>query len=463
MALPTPKTSRQVALDVLNKFHVARHNAGEILHSMIHQTDQKAQATDLVFGVIRNRPAIDMLITRMADAPLKRIRKKLLNILRIGVYELIFAPKTAQYAVVNEAVNLAGTVARKKQAGFVNAVLRNVSRSIVDRTISLADADVLKTLPQSPQTGCLFNIEILPDPKADPAAYLSNAFSLPKWLIDDWLSKFGFEQTRQICFAGNRAPSIFIQPNTLKISAKSLAERFTVRRIEFDIDPTGKLLKLKSHTPVHELPGFDEGLFTVQDPTGAQAVEILAPQPGWTIIDLCAAPGAKTIRMAQLMDNVGRIIATDIDRRRLQKVNENCIRCGITIVRIVPYDRLEEVVPKLGRCDAVLLDVPCSNTGVLARRPEVRLRINPQAVGRLSRTQLRLLEKAAQIVSTGSRICYSTCSILNQENKEVIKHFLLNNPDFCLESENLTLPRIADDTSFDHDGGYVAILVKNPA
>jgi 16S rRNA (cytosine967-C5)-methyltransferase len=129
----------------------------------------------------------------------------------------------------------------------------------------------------------------------------------------------------------------------------------------------------------------------------------------------------------------------------------------------VPYDRLEEVVPKLGRCDAVLLDVPCSNTGVLARRPEVRLRINPQAVGRLSRTQLRLLQKAAEMINAGSRICYSTCSILNQENKEVIKHFLLSNPDFCLESENLIFPRIADDTSFDHDGGYVAILVKTPA
>ena len=460
MAQSNYKTSRQVALDVLNTFQVGRHDAGKILHSIIHQTDRKAQATDLVFGVIRNRPAIDMVIAKMTDAPLKRIRKKLLNILRIGVYELVFAPETAGYAIVNEAVNLAGAVIDKKQAGFVNAVLRNTSRSIADRTISLADADTLKTLPQSPKTGCRFNIEILPNPKTNPADYLGKAFSLPKWLIADWLSDFGFEQTRQICLAGNRSPSIFLRPNTLKISAKALAEKFTAERIEIELDPAETTLRLRSHTPVTELPGFDEGLFTVQDPTSAKAVETFAPKPGQTIIDLCAAPGGKTVQMAQLMDNIGRIIATDIHHERLQKVSQNCKRLGISIVRIVPYDRLARVVSEIG-CDVVLLDVPCSNTGVLARRPEVRLRITPQAVSSLAQTQLELLQKAAEMINAGSKICYSTCSILNQENSEVIKQFLLNNPAFKVESENLTLPCTATDTSFDHDGGYIAILVKS--
>ena len=464
------KTGRRIALEVLNRFDVGRHDAAEILHSIIHQTEQRSQATDLVFGVIRNRFAIDMLITKVGGTPAERISKKLINILRIGTYELVFAPKTAGYAIINEAANLAGAsrgetasrraVAGKKQVGFVNAVLRNVSRSISDRTISLAGADVLRTLPQSPQAGCLFNNAILPDPKTNPADYLSKAFSLPKWLITNWLGEFTFAQTSKICFAGNRPPSVFLRPNTLKISAKSLAARFTVDGIEFELDPTGKMLKLKSHQPVFKLSGFDEGLFFVQDPTSAGAVQILAPKPGWTVIDLCAAPGGKTVQMAQLMNNTGRIIATDIDPERLQKVGQNCKRLEITIVELIPYERLAQVIAEIGRCDAILLDVPCSNTGVLARRPEARLRITPEAVARLARTQLQLLEKAAKMISTGSKICYSTCSILRQENSEVVKQFLSDSSNFSLDSENLTLPSPAAPESFDHDGGYTAILRK---
>ena len=470
MALPTLKTSRRVALEVLNKFDLARHDAAEILHSIIDQTSQKAQATDLVFGVIRNRSAIDMLITKVGGTPAERIHDKLVNIICIGTYELVFAPKTAEYAIVNEAANLAGAIAGKKQVGFVNAVLHNVSRGIADRTVSLTDADPVKTLPQLPQTGCLFTNSILPDPKTHPAEYLSKAFSLPLWLVADWLDEFAFEQAKQICFASNRAPSVFVRPNTLKISAKALAQKFTADGIEFEMCEPGTMLKLKSHQPVTKLPGFDEGLFTVQDPASTRAVEILAPQPGWTVIDLCAAPGGKTVQMAQMMNNTGRIIATDIDHRRLQKVGQNCRRLGITIVELIGYEQVHQLIAEVGRCDAILLDVPCSNTGVLARRPEVRLRINPRAVAGLAQTQLQLLEKAANMISTGSKICFSTCSILNQENSEVVKQFLSDSSDFSLDSENLTmsfprkressLPSPATPESFDHDGAYTAILRK---
>ena len=459
MGAPEPKTGRQVALQVLNRFDVARLNAGEILHGMIHQTEQKAQATDLVFGVIRNRFAIDMLIAQIGGTPTERIHKKLVNILRIAIYELAFAPKTAEYAIVNEAANLAGAVAGKKQVGFVNAVLRNISRSIADRTVSLTDADVLKTLPQSPQGGCLFKNTILPDPKTHPADYLSKAFSLPRWLVTNWLDEFGLERTTQICFGSNRRPGVFLWPNTLKSTTDALAKRFTAERVEFARGADQPMLKLKSHQPVFKLGGFDEGLFFVQDPTTAKAVQILQARPGWTVIDLCAAPGGKTVQMAQLMNNTGRIIATDIDSQRLQKVDANCKRLGVTIVETIPYDQVHQVITKIGRCDAVLLDVPCSNTGVLARRPEVRLRIKPKAVVGLAQTQLQLLEKAARMVSAGTKICYSTCSILEQENTAVAKQFLSKSPGFNLESEELVLPRAAGDRC-GRDGGYIAIIRK---
>ena len=391
------KTARQIALGVLNKFNVDAGDAPQILGSIIDQTAQRAQATDLVFGVIRNRLAIDMVVSTIAEVPVERIQKKLLNILRIGGYELIFAPKTAEYAIVNEAVELSLLVAGKKQSGFVNAVLRNITRNITSRTSDLTDADIQRMLPQSPQFGCKFKAAILPDPQRDPAGYLSKAFSLPKWLVTNWLSEFDFDKTRKICFASNRRPGVFLQPNLLKTTVDGLVEKLIaddVKADEFEVIWQREMIKLKSNKLVSELSSFAEGLFTIQDPTAVLAALSLGPKPGWTIIDLCAAPGTKTVQMAWLMNNNGRIIATDINSDRLQKVDQNCRRLGITIVQTVGHDLLEEVVSKLPSCDAILLDVPCSNTGVLARRPEVRLRIKPQVLISLAETQLGLLEKA---------------------------------------------------------------------
>jgi len=461
MATPKPLTARYLALTILNKFSIHTGNAAEILHSVIHKTDHRPQATDLVFGVIRNRPAIDMVITKIAETPTERIGKKLLNILRIAVYELVFTPHTAQYAIVNEAVNLAGQTAGKKQAGFTNALLRKITRNITNNPSGLTDSNAQKTIPQSQTTGCQFNAVILPDPQKSPDTYLAGAFSLPQWLIAEWLNEFGFKQTRQICLACNRRPGIFIRPNSLKTSAKDLTEKFMADGIEFKTFPDTEMIKINSRQPVFELTGFEDGLFTVQDPAAAKVAAVLAPKPGQTILDLCAAPGTKTTHLAELIIDTGRIIATDIDARRLQNVKLNCDRLGITAVDIIGYDKLPRTISKIGPVDAVLLDVPCSNTGVLARRCEVRLKIKPQFVKKLSKTQLKLLKHAAEIVTSGGKICYSTCSILKQENTEVLQQFLCENLSFKLEYEKLTLPTTASDASFEHDGGYVAIIKKS--
>jgi len=463
MAKLEPKTARQLALKVLNSFNPLKHDAAEILHKIIHKTDQRAAATDIVFGVIRNRHAADIIISKTASVPITRISKKILNILRIATYELIYTTDPAQYAIVNEAVNLAHTITGKKQAGFVNAVLRNIIRNIEQNRINLDTSDPSRTLPVSPKTGCQFRDDILPNPKTKPAAYLSDAFSLPKWLTDQWIDEFGFDVAKNICFASNRRPSIFLQPNTLKISTEALLEKLKAlddRSMELEILPEAKMIRIKTHKPISDIDGFAQGLFTVQDPTAAAAADVLSPKPGQTIIDLCAAPGGKTIRMAQLMNNKGKIIATDIDNRRLEKVNQNCRRLGISIVQTVPYNQLYKTIAEISQCDAVMLDVPCSNTAVLARRCEARLRINKNFLKSLLKTQYQLLEKTGNFLTPTGKICYSTCSILKQENSSLLKAFLSANPNFYMHSEKRVLPSIADMTSYDYDGGYVAIIVK---
>ena len=456
-------TARHLALNVLNKFSIDRHDVRTLLHRMLSSTTEKALATELVYGSVRNIQTLDMIIADAADLPLSRIQKELLNILRIGTYELIFTPHTPEYAAVNEAVKLTYATAGNKQAAFTNAVLRNIVRAIANRAAQLEDANLRTTIPNSSTTGCRFHNALLPHPKQNPAEYLSKAFSLPEWLIERWLSDFDFEQTRTICLASNRRPAACIQPNTLKISPQDLLEQFTSAKIDARLvpnPPSGPMIRIQTTQQIMKLPGFKKGFFTIQDPAAAKVPKILDPKPGQTIIDLCAAPGTKTVLLAQLMQNEGTIIATDIDPRRLEMVDQNCQRLGVTIVKTIPYEKLTQTLKQIPKIHTVLLDVPCSNTAVLARRPEVRLRLKPQILTSLTKTQYQLLENAAKIIAPhrNAKICYSTCSILKEENSLLIRQFLSQNHDFELVLQQLTLPIIESETDFDHDGGFVAVL-----
>ena len=191
-------------------------------------------------------------------------------------------------------------------------------------------------------------------------------------------------------------------------------------------------------------------------------MQLLQPQPGWTILDLCAAPGTKTTQLAEMTGDKAKIIATDIDSERLKKVKENTTRLGINSVRITPYEELfqNSKFPASGGAglfDCILLDVPCSNSGVLAKRPEARYRISQKAIQKLTITQGELLESAINLLKPKGKICYSTCSIQKCENSELIKKFLQKNSQLKLETELLTLPSAED---FDRDGGYAAVITK---
>jgi 16S rRNA (cytosine967-C5)-methyltransferase len=458
MTCQRPITARAVAMAVLNEFDPQRNYAGPILNKLLDKTQEKQRATDLVFGTIRNRAAIDLLIAEFGDCPVERIPTELLNIIRIGAYELIYSPATPQYSIVNEAVEDAKTVGGRKQTAFVNALLRQITRHIKSREVSLSEPDARKTLPRTLLTGCEFDSDILPEPKLSPADYFSTAFSLPEWLISDWLAEYGPEKTRQICFASNRKPSLYVRPNKLKTTTKELAEKFRQAEIDFEILPDESMIRIKAARAVTQLPGFADGLFTVQDITASKAVEILKPKPGWTILDLCAAPGGKTTQLAELTDDSAKIIATDINNERLQTVKDNIARLGIRSVSIVAYEDLEKAAAQNGPFDAILLDVPCSNTGVLAKRIEVRYRLKPKTITELARTQLQLLETAAAMIKPQGKICYSTCSIQKAENSQLVGLFLQKNRNFKLEVEQLILPSAE---GFDCDGGYVAIITKN--
>ncbi len=453
-----PTSARAIAADVLNQLDPKHDYASELLNKLLHKTSESQRATDLVFGTIRNQAAINIVIAKSTDCPIDRIPAKVLNIIRIGAYELIYSPATPDYSIVNEAVETAKAIVGKKQVGFVNAALRQITRHITNRQTQLSKVISLRTLPQTPTTGCEFDTDILPDQKSSPADYLSAAFSLPKWLIKDWLDECGIEATRQICFASNRRPSIYIRPNTLKITAQKLAEKLHTANINAEVVPDIEMIKIKSPKEIMQLHGFAEGEFSVQDISAAQVVKLLKPQPDWKILDLCAAPGTKTTQLAEATEDKAQIFATDIDPQRLEKVKENIIRLGTKSIKMVEYEQLcQKSKSSIDGFDCILLDVPCSNTGVLAKRVEARYRITPKAIKDLAKTQANLLKTAASMIKPNGRIVYSTCSIQKQENSRLIKDFLQTKTGFELESEQLILPTA--DAVADHDGSYIAMIV----
>jgi 16S rRNA (cytosine967-C5)-methyltransferase len=467
---PSQLSLRQAAWEVLNHFNAAERNCAELIEKFGAKTQNRSGLVDITLGIIRNYAFVDSLITQVSIQPKNNIPTETFNCLRIAVYELVFSNR-AHYAVVNETVNLARKIGSKKSAGFVNAVLRKTCAHIKNKNANLKIAEPQKTLPLNSRIGCEFDIDILPDPDRNKAEYLSSAFSLPLWLIEQWLAQFGPEKTTNICFASNRRPSIYARANKLKLTGQELFEILKAQDINCDFVDFGelsraekyKMVRLNKPGNISELNVFKEGLFTIQDITSSSVVPLLNPLPGWKIFDICAAPGTKTTQIAELIHNKGLIIATDKDNARLAKLEENIQRLGITSVRIIDYETfLKDLSAKADSSyqssgDAVLLDVPCSNSGVLARRPEVRLRITLKKINELAQTQKQLLNLAASLVKSGGRICYSTCSILQQENNDVVNAFIKQHSQFSLEKENLVLPSAG---TYDFDGGYTAIIVK---
>jgi 16S rRNA (cytosine967-C5)-methyltransferase len=278
-------------------------------------------------------------------------------------------------------------------------------------------------------------------------------WSHPEWLVEKWRKNFGDEKTRQLLAWNNTPPKTFTRVNTLKTDAAKLIERWREENVEYDFctrDWTGENLafELKAHPPLHSLGSFRAGGFYIQDPSTLLAPVLLDAQSGETILDLCAAPGGKTTFIAQQMNNEGKIVAHDSFADRLKLIRENCTRLGVTCAEVTATFNFQP-----STFDKILVDAPCSNTGVMRRRVDLRWLIQPTEIERLRATQLVLLKQAATVLKPGGVLVYSTCSLEPEENFEVVKEFLAANKNFTLETERQLLP-FADGV----DGAYVARL-----
>jgi 16S rRNA (cytosine967-C5)-methyltransferase len=379
---------------------------------------------ELVYGMVRWEMTLDWLIARKTSARPQAGLVQLL--LRLGLYQIFWLQRIPAHAAVHETVELARHLGCAAQTGFLNAVFR---ASLRQREATLLQLEALK--------------------REDPAL----GYSHPAWLVDRWRARWGPEKTAQLLEWDNSHPPTFARLNLLKTDAPALTALWRAQGIGFTArhwDWTGEdlVFELHSHPSLAEWSEFQRGFFYVQDPSTLLAVRELDPQPGDDILDLCAAPGGKTTYIAQRMGNRGRILAHDTQPPRLRRLVENCARLGVDCVQATA-----SYAAVAGPFDRILVDAPCSNTGVLRRRVDLRWRLRPQELERLPPRQGAMLRRVAAQLKPGGRLVYSTCSLEPEENEDVTREFLKEHGEFALENQRQLLPFVDQ-----VDGAWVASL-----
>lgn len=410
--------ARQMAITVLYQVNEKGGYANLLLPKRLDKGKlsrrDRALATELVYGTLRWQKKIDWIIKTYSKRPLERLDPWVHNILRLGVYQILFLDRIPPRAACYETVQLVKHYGNKGSVAFVNGILRSILRR--DKKLQF------------------------PNREKEPAAHLSVLHSHPLWLVKRWLSRWGYSQTQALLTANNQHRPLGIRVNTLKNSPRELMKHLEDEGLSFSPGRYfSDALSLNRVPDLREANSFRSGLFQIQDEASQFAARVLDPRPGEKILDACAAPGGKTTHIAQLMKDSGRILATDTHSHKLALIRDNCRRLGIKSVDVLKKDAREwSSADKFHR---ILVDAPCSGTGVLGRRPDLRWKKSPDIFRQLPILQREILQGVAPLLLPGGTLLYSTCSLEPEENLEVIRSFLQTEPSFCLEDISPYLPQ----------------------
>jgi len=424
-------------------------------------------AMEIALGTLRHLLTIEHVLSAIAEFDKRHVRKPLRVILYAAAYQIIWMDRIPHFAAVDEAVKQAGGEFGRRAANMVNAILRRLTRAIADRRV-----------PWQPRTpthvrvswdrACAFGQAVLPPAEGDTAiAHLAVATSERVARYQTLVARHGPELAEQLAWASQAPPVTIVQRNPLRCTAQEFAAELGAELGE-DVELYEGAAFVAPSRAVARLSAFEKGWFYVQDTVAHEAAELVDAGPGERILDLCAAPGGKSVAMALQMGDRGEVVACDASAERLARVRENCQRLGISCVRTAPspcppraaagQNRPPEQA--LGFFDAALVDVPCSNSGVLARRPEARFRLSRATVDALVGKQIELLTVAAGCVRPGGRLVYSTCSLEPEENEQLVARFLEAQPDWRLDFQRTVLPAWGPRLSDWRDGGFAARLLR---
>ncbi|MFH1067991.1 MAG: 16S rRNA (cytosine(967)-C(5))-methyltransferase RsmB [Candidatus Glassbacteria bacterium] len=370
----------------------------------------RALAREIVAGTLRNRSRLDFCLSGLLREKPESLPPPVLDVLRMSAYQLLYLDRIPAYAVVSDAVELAKD---SGVAGVVNGVLRNLARRSEE--------------PEIPRSA------------GDPVGWLALNYSHPRWLVERYVRAWGEEFTQGLLAANNLKAPLVLRDDSADLAAGELQRRLQAEGIDCRAGryaPEAVVIERQDLNPA-ELPGYPEGLFYVQDEAAILVGRLAVSPSAKRIVDFCAAPGGKITHLARLAAGPALLVACDKSRRRLARLRENVTRLALDDLFTVVA---EARAPAVGPCDLVLCDVPCTGTGVIRRKPELRWRIAPSDLVSLSGLQAEIIEAAAGCVRPGGVLVYSTCSLEREENRLVVDSFLAAHPEFCLEDAARYLP-----------------------
>lgn len=402
-----------LALRVLSRVEQVRAFADLSLHAALARSElapaDRALATELVYGTLRWRGRLDFLLAHVSDRTLADLDPIVRSTLRVGAYQLVFSDRIPASAAVDESVRCVQAAGAERASGFVNAVLRRLA----------VEHDAMA----------------LPGLAADPLGHLVHALSLPSWIAERWLARFGADEAAALAESLNRVPPCSVRANRLRGSRDALLAELRERHPDAAacrMAPDGIVLGRRGDPGLD--PAFRDGRFTVQDEASQLVVELLDPQPGERVLDVCAAPGGKATAIAERVGAGGSVQALDRHERRLGLLMRDTRRLGIGNVSALPCDASQPLPERLVATgfDRVLVDAPCSGLGTLRRNPDARWRLQPEDIPRLAELQRSILRNAAPCLKPGGALVYSTCTLLPEENEAVVEAFLRDSPGFRL-------------------------------
>lgn len=362
-------------------------------------------ATELIYGVVENKYYLDYIIDKLSKIKCKKMNIYVKILLRMGIYQILLLNSISDYAAVNETVSLVKKY-DKRSSGFVNAILRNVIR----QKDTIGEVDL----------------------KDDKIMYLATRYSYKPWMIKNWINNFSEEFTEDLLEANSEKPSVYLRTNTLKISRDSLIEKLKSEGINCSIVPTiDEAIRVENLKNIENNQLFKDGLFTIQDISSMIVGKVMNPKENSLVLDVCSAPGGKTTHLATLMNNTGKVVSRDIFDHKLKLIQSTVDRLGLTNVEVQSFDASELDEESIDKFDYVLADVPCSGLGIIRRKPEIKYKEKAE-LKELPKIQKAILKNASKYVKVGGTLIYSTCTIQDNENIEVIKDFLDNNNNFKL-------------------------------
>lgn len=406
------KNPREIALEILHRIDTEETFADQALLTSV--CDLRLSSLDrrfigeLVHGTTKMRRRLDYVLSLFLERKLEELTPWIRNILRMGLYQITFLDKVPERAAVDESVKLAKKFGHRGTVALVNAVLRSYLRDRGRITFPSREENRIENL-------ALF-------------------YSFPDWIVEKWLELIGEEQTVRLCEAFNKRPQLSCRVNSLKTDKEALEETFRREKIKFK---PGRFLKnfytVESKIDLDRFAPLRKGWVYFQDESAGLPVELLDPQPGECILDLCAAPGGKSTYIAERMGDQGKVLAVDLSKRRLKTVQENCKRLGVRSVALCCADARDY---RCGKVDRILVDVPCSALGTLGRHSDGRWTKQRGDLPRLQKLQLEILSNAAELLRTGGVLVYSTCTITPEENDHLIERFLETRGDFNLRDSS---------------------------